>query len=280
MITGKHSGEFMKSTVLISVILITQTLFAAEYGVFMVVKGIVKVESAGKLVDAKVSSKVQVGDIIITENDSRAKIVMSDRNILNISPNTKLKIEKYTNTAADKNVNLNLLEGKVRSKVEQKYDNKNSKFEVRTATAVAGVRGTEFVTSYNSSTKTTEVITMKGQVSFQAINVVGTAAAADPVLVEKGEKSQAKENSAPAAPVKVPEKDMKQIDSETTVKRKQPKDGVVADNPQSPGMNRGDGKAPQTAPLMDMNSGNTQIIDGTATRKFEKSKVKIITQPN
>lgn len=254
----------------------------------MVVKGTVKIESLGSMSDAKVNSKIQVGDTIITESDSRAKIVMTDRNILNISPNTKMKIEKYTNSAADKNVNLNLIEGKVRSKVEQKYDNKNSKFEIRTATAVAGVRGTEFITSYNSSTKTTEVITMKGKVSFQTINVTGisaTAAPPEPVIVEKGEKSQAKGNDAPAVPVKVPEKEMKQIDSETTVKKK-PKDGGGSNvgNPQ-PGMNRGgDEKAPPSppppgTPLMDMN-GNTQIIDGAATRKFDKSKVKIITQPS
>ncbi len=272
----------MKKILLVSVFLFTQNLLAAEYGTFMVVKGVVKIESGGGTSDAKVSSKVQVGDTIISGVDSRAKIVMSDRNILNISPNTKLKIEKYTNTPTDKNVNLNLLEGKVRSKVEQKYDNKNSKFEVRTATAVAGVRGTEFVTSYSSVTKVTEVITLKGQVSFQTVSATGTAPTTEPVVIEKGEKSQAKENEVPAPPIKVPEKEMKQIDTDTEVKKK-PKDPGAAKNPPPPGVvARPDGAAPPppTAPLDNLNTGNTQIIDDAATRRFDKSKVKIITQPS
>lgn len=273
----------MQKLLLISLFLTAQPLLvlAAEYGTFMVVKGSVKIESGGATTDAKVSSKVQVGDTIISGAESRAKIVMSDRNIMNISPNTKLKIEKYTNTATDKNVNLNLLEGKVRSKVEQKYDNKNSKFEVRTATAVAGVRGTEFVTSYSSATKVTEVITLKGQVSFQAISATGSAPLTEPVVIEKGEKSQAKENEVPVPPVKVPEKEMKQIESDTEVKKK-PKDPGPPKNPPPGGVNRPDAAAPPppTAPLDTLTSGNTQIIDGTATRKFDKSKVKIITQPS
>ncbi len=267
----------------LSFLFFSQNLLAAEFGTFMVVKGSVKIESRGTTADAKVNSKVQAGDTIISGSESRAKIVMSDRNILNISPNTKMKIEKYTNSPGDKNVNLNLLEGKVRSKVEQKYDNKNSKFEVRTATAVAGVRGTEFVTSYNAATKVTEVITLKGQVSFQTISATGSAPLSEPVVIEKGEKSQTKENEVPAPPTKVPEKEMKQIDSDTEVKKK-PKDPGTAKNPPPAGgvANRGDGTAilPPPAPLTDMPAGNTQIIDGAATRRFEKSKVKIITQPS
>lgn len=273
----------MKKIVLIGLFLFSKNLFAAEHGLVMVVKGIVKIESPGSLMtEAKVNSKVHVGDTIITENDSRAKIVMlADRNIINISPNTKLKIEKYTNSVADKNVKLNLIDGKVRAKVGEKYDNKNSKFEIRTATAVAGVRGTEFITSYNFLTKVTEVITMNGKVSFQSISNSGIGSQVEPVIIEKGEKSQIKEDGIVAPPIKVPEKEMKQIDSETTVKRKQREQGAGI-NPPPPGMNRGDDKSPPPpgASLVDMNSGNTQIIDGTATRKFDKSKVKIITQPS
>lgn len=263
----------MQKYLLIGLFLIAQPLLAAEYGTFMVVKGSVKIESGGATSDAKVSSKVQVGDTIISGVDSRAKIVMSDRNILNISPNTKLKIEKYTNTAADKNVNLNLLEGKVRSKVEQKYDNKNSKFEVRTATAVAGVRGTEFVTAYSSTTKVTEVITLKGQVSFQTVSATGTAPTTEPVVISKGEKSEAKENGVPAPPIKVPEKEMKQIDSDTQVKKK-PQDPGPPKGPPPPGTQiRPDGTvAPQQQVIV--------MPPPPPTQKFDKSKVKIITQPS
>lgn len=264
----------MKKILLISMFLLTQNLIAAEIGTFMVVKGSIKIESGGASSDAKVSSKVRVGDTIISGVDSRAKIVMTDRNILNISPNTKMKIEKYSNTPNDKNVNLNLIEGKVRSKVEEKYDNKNSKFEVRTATAVAGVRGTDFVTSYSSSTKVTEVITLKGKVSFQTISATGTAPTTPPVVISKGEKSEAKEDGVPAPPVKVPEKEMKQIDTDTQVKKKQQDPGSPRNPPPSDAVNRPDGAAPPAPPP------TTLMPPPPPTQRFDKSKVKIITQPS
>lgn len=256
-------------------------IFAAEYGVFMVVKGKVKLESRNSVTDVKVGSKVQVGDIVITEKDSRAKIVMSDRNIINVSADTKFKIEKYTNNKNDKNVNINLIEGKIRNNVEQSYDNKNTKFEVRTATAVAGVRGTQFITSFDRKTRATEVITLKGQVAFQKIENSG-ASRTEPIIVNKGEKSEVKENAtSPAPPVKVPEQEIKQIDGDTSVKAEKKNENNVARD----GVNSGAVATPPPPPpppntLIDMRDQGKGLIDGEAARKFEKSKVKIITQPS
>lgn len=267
--------------ILFFVLFIAQTSLAVEYGVFMVVKGKVSIESPKATVEAKVNSKIQVGDTVVTAKDSRAKIVMTDRNIINISSETRLKIEKYTNSADDKNVKLNLIEGKVRNNVEQKYDNESTKFEVRTATAVAGVRGTQFVTSYDKVTKITEVVTFKGQVLFSSNVAAKDAPAAEPVVVGKGEKSQAEDGVQAAKPVKLPEKEFKQIDSETAIKGKQP-DNTVGSAPPPPSREGNGDKLPPPpgTHLEDMTSGNNLIKDGTATRKFEKSKVRIITQPS
>lgn len=260
------------------IMLFAQCVFAID-GTFMVVKGKVRVENSKGSLPAKVGTKVQEGDTVVTEKDSRAKIAMEDRNIINVSPDTTFKIAKYSNTKTDKNVQLNLIEGKIRNNVEEKYDNKNSKFEVRTATAVAGVRGTQFITSFNKETKVTEVITLKGQVAFQSI-ATGDKPAAEPVVVNKGEKSQAQDGGSAAPPVKLPEKEVKQVESETTVKAKQ--DDSKGAQP-SPGQQAGRGTdkqpPPATSPLVDLNQNN-QVKDDAATRKFEKSKVKIITQPN
>lgn len=258
---------------------LTSTAYSAEYGVFMVVKGKVLVENMKSSFEAKVNSKILVGDTVITAGDSRAKIVMSDRNIINISPNTKMKIEKYSNENGNKNVNLNLIEGKIRNNVEQNYDNKNSKFEVRTATAVAGVRGTQFVTSYDKSTKVTEVITLKGQVVFQSIANTDKKTKSEPVIVAKGEKSQNSDQQGPIAPVKLPEAEFKQIDSDSSVKGKEPESGSKKDKKQDGQETRRPPPRPGSQ-LIDLNNGDNNIKDDTATRKFEKSKLKIITQPS
>lgn len=195
-------------------LLFTSFTYAAEFGTFMLVKGKVLILSdKGQPTEAKVSSKIYVGETVVTDNDSRAKIIMSDRNVLNILPNTKLKLEKYSNSAGSKEVQLNLIEGKVRSNVGEKYDNKSSKFEIRTATAVAGVRGTEFITSYDPGTKITEVLTIHGSVIFKST----VTADAPEVVVNKQEKSEQKGKSSPSKPIKVPKNEFEAINKETNV---------------------------------------------------------------
>lgn len=280
----------MAQFILVLALGFSQMLMAADYGTFFVVKGKVSIEGASGIVEAKEGSKIQVGETVITGADSRAKIVMFDRNIVNVSPNTKLKFEKYTNSKDDRNVKLKLIEGKVRNKVEVKYDNKSSRFEIRTATAVAGVRGTDFVTSYDPVTKITEIVTFRGEVSFTSLAENSPdSARGEPVLVGKGEKSQSK-GIAVSEPAKVPAKELNQVDSETDVKDK---DGKGKDSKDKKDKNRREkGKKEESNPdeadginnqppvvepsLNTINNPNNPI---TQKPSPEKSSVKIITQP-
>ena len=187
------------------------------YGVFMVSKGSVKIQTtAGEAADAKVGSKVYEGDSVATGKDSRAKIVMSDRNVLNLSPDTQLKISKYQNDAASgtKNVEVNLSGGKVRTNVEQTYDGDKSKFLIKTPTAVAGVRGTQFLTGFNRTTQITSIVTFKGSVSLASMNKMGQIVGT-PVLVKKGETTNAAPNALPEAPKALPKEEMKKLDKES-----------------------------------------------------------------
>lgn len=210
-----------------------QALANPMYGVFMVSKGNVKIQSAAqKTSDAKVGSKVYEGDTIITGADSRAKVVMSDRNVINISPDTEIKIAQYKNDAATgkKNVELDLLKGKVRNNVEQKYDEKESKFQVKTLTAVAGVRGTQFVVAFDPGSRITSVTTFKGAVTLASLNPQGTMIG-EPVVVKKGQTTSAASEKAPEAPKAMPKDEAKKADAETnasTSTEKTPKNREIA----------------------------------------------------
>lgn len=186
------------------------------YGVMMVVKGSVKVQNASKQsTDAKVGSKVAEGDTIITGADSRAKVVMSDRNVINVNPDTQVTIAKYENDAASgkKNVEMNLLQGKVRNNVEQTYDGEKNKFLIKTPTAVAGVRGTQFLAGFNPATRMTSIVTFKGAVSLASMGPGGTVGA--PVIIKKGQMTTASPNAAPEPPKALPKEEMKQIDGDS-----------------------------------------------------------------
>jgi hypothetical protein len=183
----------------------------AMYGLFMIVKGDVSFQNPnGALEKAKVGAKVFEGATVKSEKDSRAKIVMADRNVFNLSPESKMTIQKYDATAGKKNVSLSLEEGKVRVNVEQKYDGNKEKFLLKTPTVVAGVRGTQFLAGYNSASKTSQVVTFKGSVAMTSFSPSGQPMGT--VRVEKGQSSTAGAGQAPATPRDVPAQELKDLD--------------------------------------------------------------------
>ncbi|KYG67055.1 hypothetical protein AZI86_08560 [Bdellovibrio bacteriovorus] len=179
-------SKFTLSVVVASMCLWVGPVHAADNGLFMVVKGSVKVISGkDKSTNiAKVGSKVFSGDTVVTEKDSRAKIVMADRNVLQLSPDTKFEITNYKTSEieSERTAQLALMQGKVRAQVEQKYGEKN-KFEMRTPTAVAGVRGTQYVVQYNPTTAMTSIMVMSGKVMVAPVTA---GAPAIPVTPNQG----------------------------------------------------------------------------------------------
>lgn len=195
---------------------VSTTAVADSTGTFMVVKGDVQVTSkAGGTQKAKIGMKVQESDIIASGPDSRAKIVMSDKNVINISPDTKLELEKYIYdpNSDNKQVSLNVLQGKVRATVEQKYDGEKNKFHVKTPSAVAGVRGTDFLTSFSPKNRETKIVTFEGRV---AVGLPGpNGSIANPVYVNPGQTTTAQSGAPPSKPEAVPANELKNMNSET-----------------------------------------------------------------
>lgn len=184
------------------------------HGVFRVVKGDVQVFSkSGSSAKAKIGQKVFPSDRIKAGVDSRAKIVMVDKNELNISPDSEIVIENYQYKPEEnkKNVLINVLYGKVRAKVEQKYDEGENKFQVKTPTAVAGVRGTDFITGYNKKERTTQIVTFHGKVAFGLPGPNGSIANA--VMVGVGQTSTMNGKVPPPPPVEIPKSDLQQMDN-------------------------------------------------------------------
>lgn len=182
-------------------------------GIMMVVKGDIKVTSKdGKTEAAKVGKKVSQGDTIVAGADARAKIVMSDKNVINVSPDSKIVIEKYENAGDKKNVELNVVYGKVRAAVEQKYDGEKSKFNIKTPSAVAGVRGTDFMMGYNAGTKVSQVVTFSGSVAVGTPGPGGSIR--NPVFVQPGQMTEAGAGGA-SAPKAVPQDELNKMNGDS-----------------------------------------------------------------
>jgi len=194
----------------------------AACGQLEVSKGDVKIESGGKSSQASVGAKICSGDTIIAGKDSRAKIKMEDGNELNVSPDSKIALETYQFVPSQnkKKVLLNILQGKVRAatKRENMYNDKSADgsdntFQVKTKSAVAGVRGTDFLTGFDPKTNKSEVVTFKGKVEFGQPGPGGSIT--NSVQVGAGQKTEQLPGQPPAPPKPVPPKEMQQLNSET-----------------------------------------------------------------
>lgn len=84
---------------------------------------------------------VGVGDVIETDDKSKVKILLADDSILDIGPGTRVSLEQFLVQPHSRTVRLKVLVGKFKLAVA-KFFGGPTDYEVRTPTAVAGVRGT------------------------------------------------------------------------------------------------------------------------------------------
>src|SRR5262249_49762952 len=144
----------------------TATESAKSIGVVKVVKGNVKIITAdGTTKTLSEKDQVHEHDNIVTDASGATLIEFEGGNRTHIHPNTKLTVQEYENSDTTKRATFNLLKGKIRHQVKEKYGGKTSKFEVITPGVVAGVRGTDFiVTQEDQNGWMTRVETLEGSV--------------------------------------------------------------------------------------------------------------------
>jgi hypothetical protein len=118
-------------------------------------------------VPVSLNMKVSEDDILVTSDDGRLRIKLDNGNILNVMPNSLFKLTEVN--INNKKTLIDLLKGKVRSKVETPLNGQGEYFKVRTRSAVAGVRGTDFIVSWDESDKwITKIQTLEGKVEFKS----------------------------------------------------------------------------------------------------------------
>ncbi len=98
-------------------------------------------------VAAKLGLKVSPGDVVVTSNRARVKLRMSDNSNVYIASKSRIVIREYkVRKGRTEKGAFDLLWGKSRFLVNKLY--KRGRLDVRTKTAVLGVRGTEFNVLY------------------------------------------------------------------------------------------------------------------------------------
>jgi hypothetical protein len=144
------------------------------HGTVTILKGSPQIQNAsGVKKDLHKGDQISESDTIITTAKSVVRIVMMDSNVIDVYPNSQLLIKKYIYKPKEdeKNVQLEVTRGKIKSTVRQKYDNDKNKFNVKTPVIVAGVRGTVFTTNHDVESGNSRITTQEGRVEVQKIDV-------------------------------------------------------------------------------------------------------------
>jgi hypothetical protein len=112
------------------------------------VEGRVDVLKGGKLPanPAKLQDKVESGDVLRTKSLSKAQITFIDNSVITLSPESRLAVDDYQfNPAQEKrSAVVNLFQGMAHVVVNKLFKVDQPDFVIKTATAVTGVRGTDF----------------------------------------------------------------------------------------------------------------------------------------
>ncbi len=127
------------------------TIFGAERisAKLIQMDGDVQIIRAGgeKPFKAFVNMRLTEGDRIITGPSGKAKVQMDDEVIITLAENTRVYLSELRGSNGAKQSSISLQSGGIGSTVKEKLKD-NSRFEIKTPTAVMGVRGTEFFTQY------------------------------------------------------------------------------------------------------------------------------------
>jgi hypothetical protein len=178
-------------------ILLPFPLFAADtVGKFNELRGDVSLTRAKKSLKPDVGDDIQIKDIVTTGDKSRAKLLLSDDSLLSVSQNSNLEITKFLLYKNRRTSIISLKAGAMHTRVE-KFLDPNSTFEVHTPTAVAGARGTAWLTVI-------EVINNVAQSSIyaleQAVAVFNPALPTQVVTVAAGNFTTVAAGLAPTLP--------------------------------------------------------------------------------
>jgi hypothetical protein len=116
------------------------------FGEAVIVEGEVKVRRRFKLKSVKAEDDLYVKDQVRTGEASKLEIKVGEKNHIHIDANTKMVLIREEKIEDDQEIIIELMAGTIRSKLD---DLEGQAFSIRSPVAVAGVRGTDFVTSFN-----------------------------------------------------------------------------------------------------------------------------------
>lgn len=176
-------------------------VWADEVGTVAAVDGTAEVGRDNTWTPAVSGVPIMLGDTLRTGTPGRLRVVFRDDSVLALADDSRITVDEQVFNPADGNARslFGLVRGKIAAAVSDAYRRQGARFEIGTATAVAGVRGTEFSMHYDPDGNVTEVLGIVGVVSVHS-----TADPTGPgILVTAQETTTVAADRMPSAPRRI-----------------------------------------------------------------------------
>jgi len=144
--------------------------WALEIGTVAATKGSAEILRGEGWQTAEAGTALQQGDRLRTGNPGQMRVVFQDDTVLTLSDDTEVVLDESVFQPDQGRIRsiTQLLRGAVNAVVSEYYDQRRSEYTIQTATATAGVRGTEFVVRYFPELGLAEVIGVSGSVEVRS----------------------------------------------------------------------------------------------------------------
>ncbi len=189
----------MRTEILLAVLLMTATQASAAaqaIGTASIVTGRVTVQHAEKKGDwspLKPGAQLLLGDVIKT-GDGAVKLSMDDGSNISLAAKSHLELNEFVYKAnSQRHSSFTLWGGRLKASISRFLSDKNT-VQIATPTAVAGVRGTEFMVAVNDKNET-EIVVFEGKVAVK--NALETIAGE--VFLSPGQQSTVLAKTSPGA---------------------------------------------------------------------------------
>lgn len=152
-------------------------------------------KEGGKWSDAQEGGKLSAGASVKTGKDGKCLVTWGLGHVVRVHPLSSFKVDSLKDDGGKSDSNLNLANGRVTAQVGKLTP--GSKFNVKTPSAVAGVRGTAFDLNQPEGGEELKVSVLEGSLSLEAGGME--------VVIETGFESVVMMGEAPGAPAAIPE---------------------------------------------------------------------------
>ncbi len=135
------------------------------------INGVPRVQRNGQTSDLQVEMTVALDAVVETDAGAKAKLRLADGSILDIGPQSRLALREFVSEPGSRRARLEVLFGRFRLAITP-FVGGRSDYEVRTPTAVAGVRGTVLW----GDTDVDAICALEGHVEVRALHGAASAA--------------------------------------------------------------------------------------------------------